>query len=496
MRYNNVCPIQWVYYKNALLLIISITSIIVSSCSRNIVSGYNNEEKKENEIKTLLSRKELIERGYPFGRYGKDIPLGDPDVEWKRSNPDIKVFLPLGSGIYNGDNEHFLVFNAPKSDELLALWTQSSCEGTGDNHLVIARSSNGEKWSYPQYIVGSKYGKGGLQASWGFPIVSAKGRIYVFYTKEIEVSDNDRQGSGTMGCIYSDDNGNKWTEPKEIKMPRSKYDNPDPNYPKNWIVWQKPIKDNEGKWLAGYTLITSKKILKGEKNWVNTDSRCYFMRFMNIDSDPVPENIKIEWYPENDMGLEVTNSVYPYMSTAQEPAIVLLPDGKLFTVMRTMTGYICYSLSSNNGKTWDKPKILKYSDNGVGIKHPMSPCPLFKLKDGRFVLIFHNNDGTRLGYNQTDKEWGNFNVANVIRNPTYYSIGEYRNGSEQPIWFGDPVEILNTGDIAVPPKMTTEIGTYPSITEFQGKTILWYPDRKRFLLGKYLNNEISKVLEK
>lgn len=30
---------------------------------------------------------------------------------------------------------------------------------------------------------------------------------------------------------------------------------------------------------------------------------------------------------------------------------------------------------------------------------------------------------------------------------------------------------------------------YPSITEFQGRTILWYQDRKRFLLGKYLDLE-------
>jgi len=56
-----------------------------------------------------------------FGKYGKNVPLGDPDVEWKRSKPDICVYLPKGSGIYNGDNEHFLVFKAPKSDELLAL---------------------------------------------------------------------------------------------------------------------------------------------------------------------------------------------------------------------------------------------------------------------------------------------------------------------------------------------------------------------------------------
>jgi hypothetical protein len=326
---------------------------ILSACISNHNPG---KEENNDSMKFLFSRNELIELEYPFGRYGKDIPLGDPEVEWKRSNPDIKVFVPTGTGIYNADNEHFLVFNAPGNNELLALWTQSSVEGFGDNHLVLSRSKDAVNWSAPKYITGTEYGKRGLQASWGFPIVSEKGRIYVFYTRKLKLSDNSRQLSGAMGCVFSDDKGFNWSEPENIEMPRSKYDNPDKQYPKNWIVWQKPVKDNEGKWIAGYTLWTSNKVMKSEKNWVNADSRCYFMRFMNIDSNPEPRDIEIEWYPENDLGLEVQNATYPHMSTAQEPALVLLPDGRLFTVMRTMTGYIYYSVSEDNGKSWNLRK--------------------------------------------------------------------------------------------------------------------------------------------
>jgi hypothetical protein len=467
---------------NVFHLILLLT--IMESCAKQ--GDKSDNRQFDSGMKKLFSREELIEMDYPFGKYGKDIPLGDPDIEWKRSNPDICVYVPTGSGHYNGDNEHFLVFNAPQSEELLALWTQSSVEGRGDNHLVLARSSDAHNWSEPEYLVGAEYGKGGLQASWGFPIVTGKGRIYIFYTKEIEISDNSRQLSGTMGCIYSDNNGLSWSSPEEIEMPRSRYDNPDERYPKNWIVWQKPIKYSKDNWMAGYTLWTSYKVKESEKNWVNADSRCYFMRFINLENNPLPKEIEIEWLPEKDKGLEVQNPVYPNMSVAQEPAVVLLPDGKLFTIMRNMTGYIYYSVSSDNGNTWSIPGILKYSDDGEGIKHPMSPCPLYKLKNGKFILIFHNNEGKRFKYDQADKDW-EINVANVIRNPTFYAVGEYKADAKQPIWFSEPVEILNTGDVAVPPKMTAEIGTYPSITEFQGKTILWYPDRKRFLLGKYLD---------
>jgi len=464
-------------------LLLTSLFIIITSCTGG--TGGEKETSQESDLKPLFSRQELIDMNYPFGRYGKDVPLGDPDVEWKRSNPDILVYVPTGSGIYNGDNEHFLVFKAPKSEELLALWTQSSVEGSGNNHLVLARSADAVNWSAPAYLVGANYGRSELQASWGFPVVSKSGRIYIFYTKEVEPYDNNRQGSGTMGCIFSDDNGVTWTPPEEIPMPRSKYDNPDTTYPKNWIVWQRPTKDSEDKWIAGYTLITSNTVMKDEPNWVNADSRCYFMRFMNLDEDPFPNELEIDWYPENDLGLEVQNPVYPHLSVAQEPAVVLLPDGRLFTIMRNMTGYIYYAVSSDQGKTWTDPEMLRYSDDGPGIEHPMSPCPIYRLTNGKFVLFFHNNTGERLGYDQAAKHW-DINVANVVRNPTYYAVGEFNAMAKQPIWFGDPVEILNTGDVAVPPKMTAEIGTYPSVTEFGGKTILWYPDRKRYLLGKYL----------
>ena len=128
----------------------------------------------------LPSRQNLISRGYPFGMAAPGIPLGDEKIEWKRTDPDIVLYKPKGESSYTNDNEHFLVVKAPYGNELLATWTQSSCEGRGDNHVVIARSSDGVVWSDPEYIVGFKPGLTEKQASWGFPIVSVKGRIYLF----------------------------------------------------------------------------------------------------------------------------------------------------------------------------------------------------------------------------------------------------------------------------------------------------------------------------
>jgi hypothetical protein len=419
--------------------------------------------------------------------------MGNPEIEWQRSNPDIVMFKPKRDE-YDNDNEHFLVVKAPKSDELLAFWTQSSCEGSGDNHLVLSRSRNATDWSEPEYICGYKVGFDKRQASWGFPVISSGGRTYLFYTRELEEYDNNRQGSGGMGCRYSDDNGFTWSEESLIEMPNSKHDNPNPNKPKNWIVWQLPERDGDGKYFVGYTLVTSNYHSEPHDMWVDTDTRSYFMRFENIDDEPLPENLSISWLPQNDEGLESWNSKYPDMSVNQEPSVVMLPDGRFFVTMRTMTGYIHYSVSDDGGKIFRKPKALRFRDNGRYMEHPMSPCPIYRMSDGRYFILFHNNPGTHLGFSQFKDKW-EYNEANFFRNPTYISIGEYRKDSHQPIWFSKPYKLFDTDDIAIGPKRTAEIATYTSYIEWKGKRILWYPDRKYYLLGKYLSDQLLDSMD-
>ena len=295
--------------------------------------------------------------------YGQnDVSSKELNEEWLRTKPDVIVYLPKSE--HDGDNEHFLVFEAPKSDEVLAMWTQSSVEGRGDNRAVLARSLNGEEWSEPITIAGKGPGRTDEQASWAFPVVSEKGRIYCFYNKEIDKIDM-KQISGVMGCRYSDDNGYSWIIGKDIWVPKNKYDNPDPDYPANWIVWQKPIRDSKGRYIAGYTQWTSEKVIKkASKNWTDVDSRSAFMRFENIDENPLPEDLIISWLPVNREGLEVPHKINPEISVSQEPALVLLPDNRLFTVMRTMTGHIWYSVSEDDGETWRAPEVLRYKDGG------------------------------------------------------------------------------------------------------------------------------------
>ncbi len=86
-----------------------------------------------------------------FGKNSNDpsqaIEIGTPEDEVHRSKPDVVVYIPREGDDYNdGDNEHFLVFESPKSKTLLAMWTQGMMEPFGDNHIMLARSSDGINW--------------------------------------------------------------------------------------------------------------------------------------------------------------------------------------------------------------------------------------------------------------------------------------------------------------------------------------------------------------
>ncbi|WP_135548893.1 sialidase family protein [Paenibacillus cymbidii] len=404
-----------------------------------------------------------------------------PQAEWQRSNPDIIVYVPE-EDVYTGDNEHFLVFESPGGD-LLAVWTQSSKEAHGDNHLVLARSSDNVTWSKPSYLVGTKPGEKGGQASWGFPVVSDQGRIYIFYTKDIGVYDMHTQVSGAMGCLYSDDDGRTWTAGCDIPMGRTRNDHPDPSVPRNWIVWQKPIRDSKGRWVTGYTQNTSPAVRKPRFHWQETDTRSLFMRFDNIDEGPDPADLRITWLPEEGDGLEVPLPRDPSVSVAQEPSIVLLPDNRLFCVMRTFTGHIWYAVSGDDGATWTNPEPLLYRDGGEKVKQPIASCPVYPLGgEGRYMLLFHNNDGHLEDYTPYD--------ANYNRRPAFVSVGTFQPDAHQPVWFAPPKQLMDTDGVVVGPKQTTEIATYPSLTTYKGKRVLWYPDRKYFLLGKYITDDL------
>lgn len=413
-----------------------------------------------------------------FGKNPDDkeqaIEIGYIEDEYLRTRPDSIVYIPKeGDDFNDGDNEHFLVIKAPKSDELLAMWTQGAMEPSGDNHIMLARSGDGVHWSQPMWITGTRKGTKQTQASWGFPVAASKtGRIYCFYCE----SPAGKLGgaSGVMGCHISDDNGISWQYKGSILFPDCFDDiNDISTQIGGIIVWQLPIRDSKNKQMVGYSLCSK------QYPW----GCCRFMRFDNIDEGPDFKDIKITW-----LSLEGDTISMPEdlpNRHCSEPAIAMLPDKRMFMVFRTVTGHVWYSVSENDGKNWRTPQTLLTCDNGQPVKNPLTCCPLYTLNDGRYMLIHYNNS-FYADIMKAGKPLPAGMSMFTHRRPAVYSIGRFAPDAVQPLRFDEPVKLLDTDGVIVSPKASNEVATYPSLTYYNQRYTLWYPDRKYFLLGKHL----------
>jgi len=405
----------------------------------------------------------------------------DLDIEIERTRPDYVVYRPKSTdgSTHDTGNEHFLVFDGPDGS-LMAVWTQSTFEGQPDQRVVFSRSDDeGETWAPPKVIAGPEPGQAGRMASWQFPLVSKSGRIYVLYSKHVGVNDLFSHTTGLMAGRYSDDAGRTWAPEQVVPMPRSKWDHPDRSVPANWIVWQKPQRLSKGKHFAGFTRWVSPAVRHEPPidHWTAQESVVEFMRFENVDDDPEPKDLDIGYFMSDDAALRVGYPGHPEVSVVQEPSTVALPDGRLVTVMRTATGHPYWSISEDAGETWAEPRVLHQSDGGPAILHPCSPCPMYELGPGRYVFLYHNHDGHF-------EEWGPLD-ASRHRRPVRVALAEHRPGADQPVWFSEPKLLMDNDGVCIGyGGGRADLAMYASVTNRKGRVVLWYPDRKFFLLGK------------
>jgi hypothetical protein len=396
------------------------------------------------------------------------------------SNPDFVVYLPHDPAGLDQTNQHFLVVPTPPGD-FLAFWTQASRENNPDQRVVMSRSTDrGRTWSPPTVLAGDRTGQSGRLASWQFPfIVPATGRIYLFWNQNVGVVDAREDTAGALAYRTSDDNGRTWSPTRTLPIRKTAISNPDPDAPENWVTYQCPIITRRGDVLVGFTRWASRAI-QPEGSLFERDSEVGFLRFDNILSEPDPTKLTVTTLPDGDHGLRVLRPDMPDVSVAQEPTIQNLRDGRLICVMRTRTGCIYFALSADGGRTWDTPRPLRYAPGGPKVLQPLASCPLYKLRDGRFVLIFHNNDGTANG---------GTGVADSRKNrrPCFLAVGTEIDHPTDPILFAKPKLLVDNGGASVGASGHTQIGTYPSLFEYAGRVYFWYPDRKHYLLGKIID---------
>jgi hypothetical protein len=415
---------------------------------------------------------------------GQGLPPQQYAQEIKRTKPDIVVYKPKGEFL-QGENQHFLVVTTPKK-RLLAFWTQSTRENHPDQKVVVSRSDDqGKTWTEPASIdgAGPNDPAGTGLASWGFPIVAPKtGRVWFFYNKNIGIQDTREDTTGVLRGRFSQDEGVTWSEPFDIPIPPCALSHPDPKVPQSWIVYQSPILAGDGVPIVGFTHWGSAAVFK-TKNLFQMDSEIRFFRFENILEELDPAKLQVTTWPKSDQGLRVPFKQNPKVSVVQEPSLVLLPDGRLFCTLRTLNGYVAWSQSRDNGKTWSAPAPLRNRDGKKLMKNPIAPCPIYALGEGRFVLLFYNNDGTANGgKGPTDYQKN--------RNPLFLAVGTFQPNAEQPIWFEHVIEWMSSDGVILGPSRRTEVATYTSFGKLGDRFILWYPDRKHFLLGRFFPKDL------
>lgn len=347
-------------------------------------------------------------------------------------NPhDYTVYLPTAE---KQVNEHFHVLENPKTEQLLAFWTQESWECSSDMHIMFARSGDGgTTWTPGRLLWGSpKLDSGIPNAVWQLPMVSKSGRLYCVWNQREKAGDG--QGVGLMMGAVSDDDGTTWSKPVKLMDARL------------WCGWQRPMRlTPDGKYLTAISIATEQS------------AKTCFIRFENIDDDPEPKDIRFTI-------LGAKNAL-----DGEEASIVKLPDGRLFAVMRSRFGVPLWTVSKDGGETWSDSKAVVDSD-GLVVRHPRSPCPLYDLAgdaagSGHYAALFTDSFDPKLN------QWHG-------RGPLYRYDGVFDPEGGQPVRF-------TKGRLLMPRDASSHYGNscYSSFTCRNGEGVLWYPDNKRRLYG-------------
>jgi hypothetical protein len=168
-------------------------------------------------------------------------------------------------------------------------------------------------------------------------------------------------------------------------------------------------------------------------------------------------------------------------ANAQEPTVVPLAGDRWLCVVRTYLGSPGYAVSADRGQTWTPVERLRYAPDGPFIDHPHTMCPIARLPDGRLLLLFTNNDGTRNGAAHV------WDGGNRTRNPQWFVVGreipgETRNAG---LVFGEPRILAEADDTESPDGFRASFCTGISMPQYfhvGGRHFVQYGLKKEHIL--------------
>ncbi len=288
---------------------------------------------------------------------------------------------------------------AIKTDDgawLCTITTGVGIEGATGQHIIATRSSDqGRTWSAPVPVEPAD----GPEASYAVPLKVPSGRIYLFYNHNTDdrryVKADDPpykngkcyrvDSQGYFVFKTSDDHGKSWSS-KRYDMPvrEMAIDRENPYGGEIRYFW------NVGKPFihAGAAYISLHKV-GGLGHGFFTRSEGVLLRSENILKESDPEKIVWETLPDGDAGLRTPPGGGPI---AEENSYVVLSDGAIYSVYRTIDGHPAFAYSRDGGYTWTQPAYKRYA-NGRLMKHPRAANFAWKCQNGKYLYWFHNHGG-------------------------------------------------------------------------------------------------------
>lgn len=266
---------------------------------------------------------------------------------------------------------------------LCTMTTSSGVEHAYMNNIIATRSyDNGKTWTDPINLETP----GVPQSSWAVPLKVPGGRIYVFYNyNKYGFKGLEGVMSGPFAFKYSDDNGKTWSENRyEVPIRITQIDRENYTKGKNQFFWSidKPVVTDD----AAYIAFT--KILRKEPNQPEFFKRSegFILKSKNILYEKDPAKLNWETLPEGESG--IWNPEFGKVQS--EHNMVVLENGSLYVVYRTVDGSPVYAISSDGGKNFSTPQYMRYK-NGELIGNPRACPKIHKTVDGKYLFWFHNN---------------------------------------------------------------------------------------------------------
>lgn len=266
---------------------------------------------------------------------------------------------------------------------LCTMTTSSGVEHAYMNNIIATRSyDNGKTWTDPINIETP----GVPQSSWAVPLKVPGGRIYVFYNyNKFGFTGLEGVMSGPFAFKYSDDNGKTWSEKRyEVPIRITQIDRENYTNGKHLFFWSidKPVVTDD----AAYIAFT--KILRKEPNQPEFFKRSegFILKSKNILYEKDPAKLNWETLPEGESG--IWNPEFGKVQS--EHNMVVLENGSLYVVYRTVDGSPVYAVSSDGGRNFTTPQYMRYK-NGELIGNPRACPKIHKTVDGKYLFWFHNN---------------------------------------------------------------------------------------------------------